>query len=1020
LLSFASNTGGYSEDLLEQKNKLRIPGTGTWILNHQRFTSWRSDRSNARPEKRNILWLAGGAGTGKTFLCSFLVDKLREQTAETLTSDPPTICFFFCTDGTAGKDDPKHVLQGLLFQIFREKPVLLRHARKSFDLKLPPCGYLEGRSSSFKGWDMGSLCAIFKSVATDPQAGRIICVIDSLDECRPDCRTDLTQLIDTFEMGASSEANSVHPPLILISARPSNLISDALNRRPDILLDTEAGTDGDVRLVISTTLTKLQEARRFSSENRKEMENYLVGNSRTGNANRTFIWVSVVLKVLNDSASSSAEALLKKMRAQPTKLDELYENSLEKIPEEEKGYAIRIFSLVAGARRPLKLDELNIAMSIRSTDVGKPINSLNDRAEPDMASTVNQLCAPLVRIIESRVSLAHKTVKDFLVRTSPDRSGNQSRSWKHSITSSDVDFLLSQVCVWYLLLHKGQLNWVSQTPSKFEPDAFLDYAARNWAEHYRSVGPQAISAPELDDLEQQIIRLCDPSTPSFTDWFERYCETEDEGPSFAPYTQSVTSLMVASLFGLERIVEKLLKNGSDANASDLLGNTALMWASKKGYSEVMDRLMNAGAELNSQQGNGWSPLVQAIQEGNEDTARQLIHRGADVNARDRNLKTPIHFAAERGMASLVLLLLEKGADINAVHDSGGGSGMSALDRAAKSGELETVRLLIESGAVISGRGHDGRLPLHWAAFEGHVEVVKLLVETMDLHGVDIYTRDDRGRTPLYYAKMKGHHQVVKILERKGSTRPGFPGVPPPEHSDDDDDPANDFDEPERPTDCAAEFEALVQARVEARMLYDDIPARSRNSPENNAIRDAMAGFDRREINQQIQLWRAHHRNTSPQRPRNNIADMQPILHRQNVEQEVRSELEEQLYHRKREHQAREDMWATRLRAVTRRGRTLEDHPDDSEDSETEESSDDFSDSQIRDMARIFSFMLEGPDGAETSQSRSGGRTLGIDEESGNEEEPETQPGADRRERSRGRGGYSWKGTGAGGRTLGES
>jgi ankyrin repeat protein len=1012
LLSFAANTGGYSEELLEQKNKLRIPGTGSWILKHQRYTVWRSGRSNARPEKRNILWLAGGPGTGKTFLCSFLVDKLREETAEALTSDPPTICFFFCTDGTAGKDDPKHVLQGLLFQIFREKPVLLRHARKAFDLKLPPCGYLEGSPCAFKGWDMSSLCDIFKSITTDPQAGRIICVLDSLDECRPDCKNDLTKLIETFEMGAGSEADSVHPPLILISARPSNLISNALRRRPDVTLDTEAGTDGDVRLVISTTLTKLQEQRGFSDEIRKKMENYLVGNARTGNANRTFLWVSVVLKVLNDSASSSADALLKKMEAQPIKLEELYENSLEKIPDEEREYATRVFSLLAGARRPLTLDELNIAMSIRSVDVGKPISSLDDRAEPDMAVTVNQLCAPLVRVIESKVSLAHKTAKDFLVGTG--RSQSQSR-WKHSITSSEAEFHLSQVSVWYLLLHKSQYNWVTQTPSRFEPDAFLDYAARNWADHYRSLDPNAISAAELEDLEQHIIRLCDPSTPSFNDWFERYRDTENEGPSFARYTQSVTSLMVASLFGLERIVEKLIKSGSDPNASDLLGNTALMWASKKGYSEVMDTLMTAGAELNSQQGNGWSPLVQAIQEGNEETARQLIERGADVNARDRNLKTPIHFAAERGMKSLVHFLLENGAEINAVHDSGGGSGLSALDRAAKSGELETVRLLIDHGAVIASRGHDGRLPLHWAAFEGHADVVKLLVEAMNVHDVDIFTRDDRGRTPLYYAKLKGHHRVVRILERERSPRPGFPGIPPPGDSDDDDDPANDDDEPERPTDCAAEFEALVQARVEARILYDDIPARSRNSPENNAIRDAMAGFDRREINQQIELWRSHHRNTAPPKPRNNLADMQPILHRQRVEQEVRSELEEQLYNRRRERQEREDMWTTRLRAMTRLGRTLQDSPDDSEDSGSEELDDDISDSQVRDMARFFS-LLSPPDAAETSPRRRRGRTLG--EESGNEHQTPPEPGL--RERSGGRGGHAWKGTGAEGRTLGES
>lgn len=81
---------------------------------------------------------------------------------------------------------------------------------------------------------MSSLCDIFKSITTDPQAGRIICVLDSLDGCRPDCTNDLTKLIEAFEMGAGSEADSVHPPLILISTRPSNLIRNALRRRPDV------------------------------------------------------------------------------------------------------------------------------------------------------------------------------------------------------------------------------------------------------------------------------------------------------------------------------------------------------------------------------------------------------------------------------------------------------------------------------------------------------------------------------------------------------------------------------------------------------------------------------------------------------------------------------------------------------------------------------------------------------------------------------------------------------------------
>lgn len=885
---FKPYSSGCNPCLLRDKARIRVEGTGDWLFKHTKYRDW---RFGANTSGSNIFWLVGGAGSGKSFLCSSVVEKLLEESRSTSPAATlPTVCFFFCKESQVGQNDAQAIICGLLFQIFKAKPFLIKH----LGAKCTP----DGESRSLPT-DIETLCIIFRDVIRDPKAGSIVCVIDAVDECEQttEAKRDLKQVVKTFS--TSSESTDKQPKLkVMISSRPAPIIKQALERNPNMMLGggNDCGMEADVRLVIKKALSDFRIEHGVKRETVDKIEDLLLEN-----AQRTFLWVSNVLRTLEDSTSFSEEALISKVKDLPKKMDKVYESFLQKIPDEDRKAARLALVILAGARRPLKFRELNLAMVIRSTDTS--ISELDKRAEPDMEATITKLCGSLVRIVNSRVFLAHKTVKDFLVHPQPDADllGNDVDLGRHCVSTADLDLIISGLCIRYLCFHNNPFRG-TPSGSGFQLDEFLDYSAVHWAHHYRAAQNYGTFG-----LVDEVVRLCDPQTPAFAAWIGRYRETEDD--MSLVQNSGLTALMVASHFGLTRVVERLLDSGVEVDAMDSMCNTAMMFAIQRGHSSVVMLLGAAGAGYECRQGNGWTPLVQAIQEHNEQLARQLVNDGAEVDAQDRNRKTPIHFAASRGMTSLVRLLIEKGADINAVHNTG----LSALDRAAMSGHLTTVQLLLDLGATISNRGHDGRLPLHWAAFEGYPDIVKCLVKAMVQNGIDIFTKDDRQHTPLYYAKKNRHHLVIEILELH---LPRLPGRMPNPREDDPQD--SDDDEPEKPYDCVAEFEALLKARVDAHMRYENLTRNEQKSPDNDTIRKAMEGFNRHEIKEQIDLWDAHRR-TKPQRPLmgRKTADLSETLKRQRIENELRPKLSEQVYDRRRKFQAERQELLAQIQASSR-------------------------------------------------------------------------------------------------------
>ncbi|PWW73855.1 hypothetical protein C7212DRAFT_365485 [Tuber magnatum] len=136
-------------------------------------------------------------------------------------------------------------------------------------------------------------------------------------------------------------------------------------------------------------------------------------------ADRTFLWVSLVLEILKASEDGSPGEFANIISTLPRDLAEFYTKILDK--STNPGKARRILSMVVAAARPLTLWEMNPAFRI-----GREHKATKDIGEPagGFERIVRNYCGLSVRIIGSKVYLVHQTTREFLIKGSLPGQGN--------------------------------------------------------------------------------------------------------------------------------------------------------------------------------------------------------------------------------------------------------------------------------------------------------------------------------------------------------------------------------------------------------------------------------------------------------------------------------------------------------------------------------------------------------------------------------------------------------------------
>ena len=191
-------------------------------------------------------------------------------------------------------------------------------------------------------------------------------------------------------------------------------------------------------------------------------------------------------------------------------------------------------------------------------------------------------------------------------------------------------------------------------------------------------------------------------------------------------SNSVTALLVASVWDHLAVVQYLVEQGADVNFRNTNGTTALHEAAALGHLEVVKYLVGQGADITATDNNDvWTPLHSAAYSGRLEVVKYLVEQGADITATDINGRTARSWTASQAIYDY----LESAA--RAELERLGFSYTGAAFRAeARAGNLAGVRLFVESGMSVEIREHDTLFhwrPLHLAAYYGHLDVVIHLV-----------------------------------------------------------------------------------------------------------------------------------------------------------------------------------------------------------------------------------------------------------------------------------------------------
>ncbi|KAJ5485841.1 hypothetical protein N7530_000141 [Penicillium desertorum] len=624
-LLHTSDYEGYKEAIAPRTN-----GTCIWFLEDRLYLTW------LKEVESSLLWVSGDPGCGKTVLANFLFETLKE----TLGSST-TLCYFFFDQKIETQSNASNFLAAILHQLFRKCPGLIEHAQES----------LETRNSQI-GMRAKTLWDIFKTATEDPRGGNIICVVDALDECEGSSRGQFIEWISTY----------------IEKRRISS--DDIFKTAPHIRLKAEDYSeliDGDVVLFIKERSRAMQRVTGCSEATRAKVENHLVEK-----AGQTFLWVSLILELLTKTTNASEHAFNKILMTLPRRLDDIYDAILQRStdPLELK----RVLAVLIGSQRPLSLIEFNLALALRQNDYS--MDDAQPRLQFDIFRRLKGVCGPFVKISNGRVYLIHQTAKEFLVRPPGAQERLLPCSWKHCLDPAWMHSVLAEICVWYLCFdvfaippsqcEDFERPSVADGAERYsQPHVLLDYASKYWSFHCRSSGEKT-----SDYIWDKACYLCDSQKGVFKTWFQLYWTTI---ATSWQYPANISSLMVASHLGLERLVHMLLASSftNEVNEQDSAGWTAMHWAVWEGHgvswdgNEAVKQLLVSGAHIDVQDGEGMTPLHWAAADGQNILIRLIMDAGANVHAADFDGWTALHLASVNGQEETVELLLDYGAEIDA-------------------------------------------------------------------------------------------------------------------------------------------------------------------------------------------------------------------------------------------------------------------------------------------------------------------------------------------------------------------
>ncbi|KAK6341527.1 hypothetical protein TWF696_008599 [Orbilia brochopaga] len=744
--------------------------TCQWFLSHPDYQAWLDPER--LPETRGFLWLRGKPGAGKSTIMKFIYLQVKKTSQG---KNAAIASFFFNARGKYLEKSISGMYRSLLVQlledypdlqaVFDDKDLIPRH-----QMGCPPLNVLK---------------ELFYNAVSGLGQRLFTCFVDALDEC--DEQQVRTMIQDLEELADVSTERGI-PFRICFSSRHYPYI--AIRYGLQVTLEDQQGHAEDLASYAKNRLEIKDTA--LVEELRAQILDKAAG---------VFLWVVLVVDILNRENRRGRMAMRKRLAELPTGLSELFKDMLRRDQENMEDFLLCIVWILF-AKRPLKPEEYYHALWSGLSLEGLADDEIPSVTGPDAAETVRNCVISsskgLIEITKSEsptVQFIHESVRDFLIKDKglhelwPDlgfdcetpsherlkqccsKYLDHPSIRKHSLAMDDPTLLPTlDLQSWNSAYLAGStLPPLTVLSGALDGYPFIQYASENVLFHANLA---AIAIPQNDFLSEFQVFGWINIANHFEDESKKYTSENlldilarnnlanlirihPEKTRCFEFGDAVYGppLFAALASGSHEAVLAFMERHAPAQLNGLPFDLC------KWYSDSEDKQIHWGSKFKFSRQRGIASHI--IEKGDEVIfAFALISGNIDWQARGEGGQTPLSNAAHAGWKTVVQLLLERGVDI----ESRDSSGRTPLLRAAIAGRDTVVQILLEKGADIKCKEKSGRTPLSRAAGSGRAAVVRLLLATA---GIEADAKDRDGRTPLSYAAESGDRDVVQLLLENG-------------------------------------------------------------------------------------------------------------------------------------------------------------------------------------------------------------------------------------------------------------
>ncbi|KAK9860016.1 hypothetical protein MYU51_010205 [Penicillium brevicompactum] len=755
--------------------------TCRWFLSHPDYEAWLDPARLT--QHHGFLWISGKPGAGKSTIMKFAYKRITDDTRYRFTV---TASFFFNARGTDLEKSTFGMYRSLLLQLLEAFPDLQVVLDNS---DLVP----KTQNDCFP---LIVLKNVFEKAVCTLGKRSFICFIDALDECDEQQAVEMVQYFEALTKRSTEKDISFR---VCFSSRHYPYIS--IQRGIRHTLEHQSGHTADLATYVTNRLHITEP--KLVTDLRQKILSKAAG---------VFMWVVLVVKILNKEYGRGGLALRKRLAELPSDLSELFKEILRRDEDDMEAFQLCILWILY-AKKPLRPQELYHALWIGLSPTDLVDSHIPDATvsgagvSPDTCRITRSVIGYSKGLAETTMSrdpivqFIHESVRDFLIKDKGlyelwpelglDCEGLSHERLKqccnlymnHDLICESVTNLLSESdahrhqsalrgiskdypFLWYANQH---ILFHANAAAKVVPqDAFLSsFAVLSWIDR-NNVFPQLNTGQYSRNANFSYI-LADRGCP----------ELIRARPKEHPHTQVRGERYDYSIFaaiarGSNDTVGAILDLSSSfqddisledyfrysAQFSNYEGRTPLTWAAQEGQEGIVRLLLQRGVGIDGADRRGLVPLSRALSTRQETVARSLIESGADIHARDRDGRTPLYYSVANDNDTITRLLVVSGADINA----GDLNGQTPLYRSVTNGNETAARFLIDSGADVNIADETGWTPLYRSVMKGNEAIAKLLVE----NGALIDSEDLNGRTPLYRSVTDGNETMTRLLVDSGA------------------------------------------------------------------------------------------------------------------------------------------------------------------------------------------------------------------------------------------------------------